>query len=125
MRLIDADAFKDYIRGALEDVRHLYKDNGVWAEEITESFCKDIDEQPTVEAEPRWIPCCERLPSENGKYIVTEKRYAVDDRNHDGKYAVIVEEVDWDDGKWRRAKFFEVTAWMPLPEPYGGGETEQ
>ena len=56
MRAIDADAFKDYIRGACEDMKHLYKDNGAWAKEITESFCKDIDEQPTVSAEPHWIP---------------------------------------------------------------------
>lgn len=48
MRLIDADAFKDYIRNALEETKHMYKDNGEWAKEITESFCKDIDEQPTI-----------------------------------------------------------------------------
>ena len=49
MRAIDADAFKDYIRGACEEMKHLYKDNGAWAKEITESFCKDIDEQPTIQ----------------------------------------------------------------------------
>jgi hypothetical protein len=51
MRLIDADAFKDYIRNALEETKHMYKDNGEWAKEITESFCKDIDEQPTIQPE--------------------------------------------------------------------------
>lgn len=51
MRAIDADAFKDYIRGACEEMKHLYKDNGAWAKEITESFCKDIDEQPTIQPE--------------------------------------------------------------------------
>ena len=58
MRAIDADAFKDYIRGACEEMKHLYKDNGAWAKEITESFCKDIDEQPTIQPEPKrgkWI----------------------------------------------------------------------
>ena len=53
MRAIDADAFKDYIRGACEEMKHLYKDNGAWAKEITESFCKDIDEQPTIQPEPK------------------------------------------------------------------------
>ena len=75
MRLIDADAFKDYIRNALEETKHIYKDNGEWAKEITESFCKDIDEQPTVMAELRrgtWEPqsgggyCC----SECGRYAM-------------------------------------------------------
>ena len=63
MRAIDADAFKDYIRGACEEMKHLYKDNGAWAKEITESFCKDIDEQPTIHPEivrcedcKNWIP---------------------------------------------------------------------
>ena len=76
---------------------------------------------PAAPSTDGWIPCSERLPSKNGKYIVTEKRYAVDDKNHDGKYDVIVEEVYWC-GKWDRAKFFEVTAWMFLPEPYNEGE---
>lgn len=76
---------------------------------------------PVAPSTDGWIPCSERLPSKNGKYIVTEKRYAVDDKNHDGKYNVIVEEVYWY-GKWDRAKFFEVTAWMFLPEPYNEGE---
>ena len=48
MRLIDADVFKDYMRSALGDMRHLFKDNGEWAEEVTEEFCKAIDEQPTI-----------------------------------------------------------------------------
>lgn len=56
MRAIDADAFKDYIRGACEDMKHLLKDNANFAKLITESFCKDIDEQPPVEAIPiDWI----------------------------------------------------------------------
>ena len=69
MRPIDADAFKDYIREACEDLAHLFNDNGKVARLVTENFCKDIDEQPTVFAEPKrgeWILdrsgaycCCE------------------------------------------------------------------
>ena len=55
MRAIDADAFKDYIRGACEDMKHLFKDNADFAKLITESFCKDIDEQPTIHPEPHEI----------------------------------------------------------------------
>lgn len=54
MRLIDADAFKDYLRSGLEDVRHLFKDNGKRAEEVIEGICEDIDEQPTIEL-PRML----------------------------------------------------------------------
>lgn len=50
MRLIDADAFKEYITCAYEEMKHLYNDGGKFAKMITESFCKDIDEQTTIEA---------------------------------------------------------------------------
>jgi hypothetical protein len=49
MRLIDADAFKAYMKDALEQTRNAYTDGGEWAQTITEQFCKDIDEQPTIE----------------------------------------------------------------------------
>lgn len=57
MRLIDADAFKEYMRGACEEVSHVYKDGGKWAKQITEDFCMDIDEQPTIEERKKgkWI----------------------------------------------------------------------
>ena len=64
MRLIDADAFKNYIRSALKDTRHLFKDNGKWAEEVTEEFCKDIDEQPTIE----------RTERKTGHWIISDDR---------------------------------------------------
>jgi len=111
MRLIDADAFKNYIRGALDDVKHLYKDNGAWAKEITDSFCMDIDEQPTVEAEPRWTPCSERLPEKNCRCLTTNEAW--------GSF-----EVDWNtwiDGQWLYPNEKPI-AWMPLPEPYKGGD---
>ena len=67
---------------------------------------------------PHWIPCSERLPEESGVYIVTEKEYSVDDRENTGRFNLITEQVEFEDGKWRRASFYEVIAWMPLPEPY-------
>lgn len=48
MRLIDADTFKAYMNNALEQTRNAYPDKGEWAETITEQFCEDIDDQPTV-----------------------------------------------------------------------------
>ena len=56
-RMIDADAFKEYIRGACKEMSHVYKDGGKWAKQITEDFCMDIDEQPTIEERKgKWIP---------------------------------------------------------------------
>ena len=67
-----------------------------------------------------WIPVSERLPKGRGFYIVTERVFHFDDREHKGKYNTMVEQVEYCNGRWQRAKFFEVIAWQPLPEPYKG-----
>jgi hypothetical protein len=141
MRLIDADAFKDYIRNALEETKHMYKDNGEWAKEITESFCKDIDEQPTITPEPHWIPVTERLPDvgiDGEIEILCYEQLAIADstfeisnpvlatRKIDDRYelAVLQWEVDGNDRKYWVNDGGDiikgVIAWMPLPEPYKG-----
>ena len=109
MRLIDADAFKEYLKNALEEVKHIYPDGGEFARQITEDFCKDIDEQPTINAEPHWIPCSERMPEEGQAILAT------------------IADNAWGDVVILR-KFYKtmykssVTAWIPLPEPYRGEE---
>lgn len=52
--------------------------------------------------ETRWIPVSERLPDENGSYLVTVKR----------GYIVL--------GLWVGVaeNWANVIAWMPLPQPY-------
>lgn len=62
-----------------------------------------------------WIPCNERLPENSGRYLVTCER--------DGRRI-----VDWNIYYYRSYDRFDgwlwepVAAWMPLPEPYTGGE---
>ena len=62
----------------------------------------------------QWIPCSEMLPMDKGVYLVTDDS---------GRVAWV--EKSWfmwcDDGSpfWEYAN---VTAWMPLPEPYKGDE---
>ena len=53
MRLIDADAFKQYIIDGYEMVadRFTTKELKEEALKVSMEFCKDIDEQPTVDAE--------------------------------------------------------------------------
>lgn len=59
--------------------------------------------------EPHWIPCSERLPETDGRYLVTCSKI--------GAWV-----VDWNiwhnepkpSWLWEQG----VTAWMPLPEPY-------
>lgn len=55
----------------------------------------------------QWIPCSERLPEENGRYLVTNSAWGA-------------MEVDWNawvDGAWLYPNTMPI-AWMPLPEPY-------
>ena len=133
MRAIDADAFKEYIRGACEDMKHLFKDNADFAKLITESFCKDIDEQPTIQPEPHWIPVEQELPEEETDVLVTVhflglKRTHRNGWNEHIKETFYVEVASHINGEWGSASDeykiakdrHKVVAWMPLLEPYKG-----
>ena len=50
MRLIDADAFKEYIENGFQEATKLFKneEGRELARQITDAFCRDIDEQPTA-----------------------------------------------------------------------------
>lgn len=59
-----------------------------------------------------WIPCSERLPEENGNYLVTVEA-------NDGTASIKFQMVDHYGPKWlHEGKHEKVIAWMPLPEPY-------
>ena len=117
MRLIDADKidFGEVFIGASD-----------FAKDTRNTAQKLIDSQPTVN---QWIPCSERLPEENGHYLVTyhNKSY--------GNYLplfdnVYVRKMRFQNNKWmfpfnldkeaREDEFQEVIAWQPLPQPYKG-----
>ena len=143
MRAIDADAipeeFMDYVF------------DGKW----TGCTIKDlIDSQPTVQPEPHsgrrvyqagyadgfeagrkagahWIPCSERLPEANGRYLVTRglnacgslwnRIYIV---NYSDLMGLKRERIWWQGnvGKSDFERIDDVLAWMPLPECYREGE---
>nr|DAF29669.1 MAG TPA: hypothetical protein [Caudoviricetes sp.] len=50
MRLINADVFKKYIKNGFRDATNLFKSEECKdvARQITDAFCRDIDEQPTA-----------------------------------------------------------------------------
>ena len=61
----------------------------------------------------QWIPCSERLPEERQKVLVTLETFT----------GVRFVRMDWiKDGNWWLWNSDNVTAWMPLPEPYKGVE---
>lgn len=59
-----------------------------------------------------WIPCGVKLPNDYDSYLVTDYDYFIDVAFYDG--------VRW----WYRdcKGEPEVSAWMPLPQPYKGGQ---
>lgn len=91
----------------------------------TEEMAKRIQEEYSIM--DRWIPCSERLPKEDARYLV-QMSYGmmqvlswandlekVDDfdfynEKHSGWYEY--------DSEWGYCERHEVVAWMPLPKPY-------
>lgn len=80
-----------------------------------------------LKQESRWIPCSERLPEENGRYLVTRglnacvslwnRVYIV---NYSDLMGLKKEKIWWSGnvGKSDFEKHDDVLAWMPLPKPY-------
>ena len=70
----------------------------------------------------QWIPCSERLPEEDGQYLIMVKYKHVNDSYED----VYAEHGEWFDGRWDMFCFGhcgeveDIIAWMPLPEPWKG-----
>lgn len=74
-------------------------------EKLIIGFLKDTAESFMRENQSaqQWIPCSERLPDQNGKYLVVGRQKAINILKFDG-------------GRWYGK--WGVVAWMPLPEPY-------
>jgi len=134
-RLIDADALKDDILKSAV----MIDDRGI--QTGYEIAIELIKRQPTIDAEPQWIPCSERLPEFDVKVLAYVKNKDPEGRfNKDGIYtAELKDKVPMHDpeGKknfwgipgydsewtvWAWSYFTEpnVLAWMPLPKPYEG-----
>ena len=71
-----------------------------------------IEELPSAHPEQCWIPVSERLPEENGMYIVT-----IESRSDSGKKRFISIAVRTSMG-WMNGE--NVVAWQPLQAPYKG-----
>lgn len=127
MRLIDADAF-------IEKYGHWYTEEGD-AEGYIGELKHLIEKQPTVTAQPGWIPCSERLPEEDTEVLISY-RYKEGEGDTDHVDIDITSYGTTCFGgreihtlkEWRQPfdyfhANYEVIAWMPLPEPYKGVTT--
>ena len=122
LRSIDADALICKWKAAM---LHMVKEEDGMHPISMEVLIEDLEDAPTIEAEPRWIPVTERLP-EDGEMVVAivngEPRKNI---RLIGAYQMatyyrgegwIVELFP----EWMEA---DVTHWMPLPEPPEDGGT--
>ena len=103
MRLIDADA-----------IERCLVIGGRWHGKtiISEIIRRAIQSAPTVDAIPvEWIPVNERLPKDDGYYIVSCTQADV-------SYSSISDFIYDVDGNPQWLNEFGVVAWMPLPTPY-------
>lgn len=109
MRLIDADKIP-------------YVDLSDGKKACIVAFAEKINQMPTIEPEPHWIPCEERLPETeeqvliyawNVHYVLAKYKEI---RTCDGVYKMAW--VTEDAYNIPREIKHEVICWMPLPEPY-------
>ena len=122
MRLIDADAIQ-IPNTSVDMFENCRNCNLLDADQVREI----IDNAPTIEPKRgEWIPCSERLPNENGDYLVTLENgvvkilgYSTIQRTTYPKGFYYIK----DGFSWRQMQN-PVVAWMPLPKPYGEREGE-
>lgn len=110
-RYIDADKAIEAVRGAFEfevETPDNYKDIAV----------ETLKLLTAVDVAPQWIPVTERLPEEEGTYLVTYTDGGVTEVGS----SIYLQREDGSEPYW---DYFVVTAWMPLPEPYKGSEQNE
>ena len=104
----DTEVIDEYLAN-YQKTAEKYRQIADWLKEL-----KQLKEQT------RWIPVSERLPEEDGQYLITVKYKHVNDSYED----VYAEHGEWHDGRWDMFCFGhcgeveEIIAWMPLPAPY-------
>lgn len=119
-KMIDADLLKEKVLEMFGDIPMIVSEN---REELFSDVINDI---PDAEQE-KWVLCSDRLPDENGHYLVTYHSMSY------GNFLPLfdntsVRKMRFRNGKWitpvnideeaEKDEFKEVTAWQPLPEPY-------
>lgn len=121
VRLIDADALIERIDKSQAE-GFINKNSQTHILVALSQVFEIIKKQPTIEPEPHWIPCSERLPSDEDydeTFTVTIQCEHVQDWDD-----YVTGYADWTPHGWDIQSYYigqiKVIAWMSLPEPYKG-----
>lgn len=71
-----------------------------------------LEQMPFAQPEPHWIPCSERMPKQNGFYLLSSSGTVLIAYYSDGEWLSELPLIMTENN----------TAWMPLPEPYKEGQ---
>lgn len=82
------------------------------------AFIKNMENVPAADIEPKWIPCSERLPEEEGQYLVSGKWANKDEEIWICEFVLLCNIRGW----CNKADRPVVQAWMSLPSPYRSGD---
>ena len=112
MRLIDTDALtQDLAKGFAGSCGGDATLEQIVNDDTLADAIKTVEEQPTVDAEPKWIPCSEKRPSKAGHYLCSFTKPRRIDK-------IFVGLAYWTGSRWYGYRADEIIAWMPLPKPY-------
>lgn len=123
MRAIDGDILEKKLKDAINMCVSI--DTSGLSE--LKAVLEDVEEMPTIKPEPHWIPCSEKLPEANGRYLVTRGLVAagalwnrVYIANYSNLMGIKSVKIWWQGnvGKSDFERLDDVLAWMPLPETY-------
>ena len=116
MRLIDADEIRikpEYMHDICGSVMIRVED-----------VARIINEMPTINPQPQWIPCNEitgeGFPKEDGNYYITEQNYGYYLESDEKQCVAHLSPFRRGDftNRFYDANYSNIVAWMSLPEPY-------
>lgn len=137
MRLIDADM--EVTAQLFDDMHEEYREEKMPISAFLDLYTNEGC--PSAEPKQAWIPCSERLPEEEGNYLVTFGAFAetingekvifgdIDGSVSEIGYGCYERDIFWHPTAFgwydlATATPFDkraIIAWMPLPEPYKEG----